>query len=243
MADDAPYDKAIQETAKAVQVVTPVLEKFEGRLSSFLHKILGEALEHLGGAFSDWAQTYRYENAMRLADRVDAIHRQRRLFGKTIAIAPRLAIPLLQGATLESDPALAEMWAGLTANATDPSKRVQARRTFIQLLGSLEPLDALVLMEVERHELAYPDRKSHNSFGKNSEVAWRSQWPNPSSIAAALGADTHDVALGLENLERLGLAVDDIQAGVTPVPLSHPEATIKMSVTGKALLAACRTTP
>ena len=49
MAKKAPYEKAIEETAKAVQVAVPPLEKFAGRLSDFLHNVLGEALEHLGG--------------------------------------------------------------------------------------------------------------------------------------------------------------------------------------------------
>ncbi|MGH6802741.1 MAG: Abi-alpha family protein [Methyloceanibacter sp.] len=161
--------------------------------------------------------------------------------GRTIPIPPRLAIPLLDGATLESDPTLSEMWAGLVANATDPARKVEARRTFTQLLASLEPIDALVLMEIERHGLANPDRKADHDFSTDSEEAWRSQWPNLSSISASLRADPHEVALALENLERLGLAVDDIQAGGTPVPLSHPQATIQLTVTGKALLAACRT--
>jgi hypothetical protein len=158
MDEKAPYEKAVEETAKAVQKAVPVVEKFGDRLGGFFHKVIGEGAEHLGGAFSDWAATFRYKNAIKLADQVDAIHAQRAISGKTIPIPPRLAIPLIERATLEDDELLIEMWAGLIANATDPHSGVHARRSYSQLLSSLEPIDALVLREIQRQDIANPDR-------------------------------------------------------------------------------------
>jgi hypothetical protein len=77
--------------------------------------------------------------------------------------------------------------------------------------------------------------------------AWRSQWSNLDSIASSLGADEHDVKLALENIERLGLAVTylpPVDKGFPfSLPLTHHFAQIELSVTGRALLAACHTGP
>ena len=145
------YEKATEETAKAVQQLVPVVDKNADRLSHFLHTVIGAGAEHLGGAFSDWASVFRHKNALRLMDKVEAIHRERELAGKTVPVSPRLGIPLLQQASLEDDETLGDMWAGLTANATDPSRHVEARRSFITLLSALEPLDALLLLEIEAY--------------------------------------------------------------------------------------------
>jgi hypothetical protein len=113
MSEKAPYEKAIETTAQAVQQLTPVVDKLSERLTGFLHKVIGAGAEELGGAFKDWAATFRYRNALKLADQVEKIHAERKLLGKTIPIPPRLAIPLLESATLEDDETLSEMWAGL----------------------------------------------------------------------------------------------------------------------------------
>ena len=66
------HEKAVEETAKAVQQLVPVVDKNANRLSHFVHTVIGAGAEHLGGAFSDWAAAFRYKNALRLMDKVEA---------------------------------------------------------------------------------------------------------------------------------------------------------------------------
>lgn len=150
------------------------------------------------------------------------------------------------------------MWAGLIANATDPESGVHARRSYSQLLSSLEPIDALVLKEIQRHDIANPDRGpeprlpelryddtglsigDHEVDHDARRQAWRAQWSNLASIVSSLGTDEHDVKLALENIGRLGLAVSHPDEGFPfSLPLTHHFAQIELSATGRVLLAAC----
>lgn len=242
MSKKEPYEKAVEETAKAMQQLTPVIDKQVDRLSGFLHTVIGAGAEHLGGAFKDWAATYRYKNALKLADQVERIHAERKLLGKTVPILPRLAIPLLENAALEDDDILGVMWAGLIANATDPNRNVEARRSFVDLLKALEPLDALVLKEIERQALENSDR-NNPPFNLSDEI-WRKKFSTLQSISTALQKEPMNVALSLENIERLGLAYDFVAPDGTaigvPVPLSHKFAVIDLTNTGRVLLTACK---
>lgn len=240
-----PYEKAAEETAIAVQLVAKVaskgIDKAEA-LGTFLHAVIGAGLAQLGGAFEDWAGTYRYLNALKLADKVEQIHDQRKITGKAIPIPARLGIPLLQRAFLEDDDIIQNMWAGLIANATDPNFHAEPRRNFIEFLSALEPLDALVLREIEQYEIMYPTRQMGTErLSEEDEERMRSQWPNLDRLIIKLGTQVQETALSLENLSRLELAFDrtDTERSGIPVPITHSLATIELTHTGRALLRAC----
>ena len=255
-----PYEKATEEAAKAVQRVAGVADKSldtANSLGAFLKTILGNGLDQLGGAFSDWAHVFRYEQAYKLATRVKSMHQQRGIEGKTIPIAPRLAIPLLQQATLEDDGLILDMWAGLISNATDPNRKTEARRSYCGLLSSLEPLDALALREIFLWKQKHPDREllppGHPDFDfKNPNLA--QNWPNIETLVGILNISEVDGVLALENLGRLGLIIDYLPpagdealiVGDTGfhipgqlVPVSDRRAMLDMSHTGMALMIAC----
>jgi hypothetical protein len=226
-------EHAGDQIAKVIAATAPIIDKNLDRLASFLHKVVGGGLEMLGGAFSDWAGVYRYERASKLADRVDAIHRQRKLQG-TVSIPPRLAIPLFQQATLEDDPTLSEMWAGLLANAMDPERHLEARRSYTTTLSALEPLDARVMLELQHTAQSHPTR--------NFRSGTPGQWHSIDTLTQVLHVDRGTLALSLENLARLGLILDyipdDAHKGVI-VPVTHMYATVDLTNTGRALLSAC----
>lgn len=253
-----PFEKAAEETAKAAQEIAKVAGKsvdVANSIGGFFTTIFGAGFSQLGSAFSDWAATFRYQQALKLADKVKKIHEDRHLEGRTITIPPRLGIPLLQNATLEDDDNILNMWAGLIANATDPGANVQAQRTFGVLLSSFEPLDAIVLLEIERWKREFPERRSLNFSVWNSD-ANREHWPNLRKISASIKVRSEDVALSLENLHRLGLVQDHVifdkdlsddenstssqEALGSPVPITHEYAMIDLTYSGRALLHACK---
>lgn len=169
--------KVAQEIAKTAGKAVDAVRDLAG----FLGKVVGPGLVELGEAFHDWARTFRYANLLRLQDKVNAIHKRRGIEGKTITIPPRLAIPLLNSASLEDNTALQDMWASLIANATDPSKREDVQKIHVDILSALQPIDALVLRFLAKGEC-----HAGKIFDELNDVLPR------------------DVFISLANLDRLG---------------------------------------
>jgi hypothetical protein len=65
----------------------------------------------------------------------------------TQPVEEKLLLPLVQAASLESDPSLADKWAALLANAADPARYSGVQPGFIEVLRQLTPTDAQVLEE------------------------------------------------------------------------------------------------
>lgn len=60
-------------------------------------------------------------------------------------IALKVGIPLIEGASMEEDPTLQEMWSNLLATALTPDAKATISPLFIHILKSLSPDDAKVL--------------------------------------------------------------------------------------------------
>lgn len=94
--------KATQEVAKAAQKGIDASEK----LGSFLAKIFGGPMEELAGIVGDKLRVMRWERQVRLIDRVEEINRSRNISGKEVPVAPKLAIPVIENASLEENDTL-----------------------------------------------------------------------------------------------------------------------------------------
>jgi hypothetical protein len=216
------------------------------KLEDFMRRVFGSSAEHTDGTFSDWTTTFRRQIILTLADKVNEIHRRRGIADQTVPIPPRLAIPLLQKATLEDDETLQDMWAALIANAMDPRCRSGARRTLIDLLASLEPADAQALWSISRDGEANPNR--HALF-YDAALARKAEKPctlvearNLDWVAKSAGMTREVAALSVESLARLGLIGDLMPAellSAIPVPVTHPSATLELTSTGRLLVLMC----
>lgn len=184
--------KAVQEVAKTTGKAIEAAEKVAG----FLNKVLGPAFSEAGGIIHDWARYFRLKNLLRIQDKVEALYEMRKIGGKTIPIAPRYAIPLIQNASQEDDESLQDMWAGLIGNFTDPEKRLNPKKIYIEILSSLEPLDAKVLQffSIQGWKLF------RDVPGGGVTVA---------KLVHHTGATEQEVQLSLQNLARLGCVVDE----------------------------------
>lgn len=227
-----------EETAKAAQEISRATGKgidAAQKLGGFFSKILGNALGELGESLHDWAKLFRYKNLLRIQDRVEEIHSKRKLEGKFIPIPPRSAIPLLESASREDEPALQELWAALIANATDPNIRLDPRKVLIDVLSHLEPLDVKILQFLA---------------GKNWLVFRNVQ--NGGYTVERLSTDlqvpTEETVQSLQNLARLGLVGDEYETKFDELDTSSfglrvtkQETTFRPSPMGHALLKACTT--
>jgi hypothetical protein len=220
------------------------------KLQEFMRRVFGSAASHSEGTFNDWTAAFRYGILLKLADKVNEIHRQRRIEDRTIPISPRLAIPLLQKATLEEDDILQDMWAAFIANAMDPQFQVGSRRTLVDLLASLEPVDAMVLRAISRDAESNPRR--HALF-YDAALAGGADKPhafvearNMRWIARTSGLSLEEAALSVESLARLGLIIDHMPVralSAIPVPATHPGATLELTHTGRLLIGMCSHRP
>jgi hypothetical protein len=144
---DPPGTFISKEEAKAVQtlstfgatVVTEAsnLARYAGRILGTVPEdavslVIGDPLHFVRTAIAGW-----YDQ------RLDRLMRDRNV--EPQPVSPSIAIPLIRAAYDEGRPELQELWAQLIASAMDPTSASRVRRSFIDTLQKLDPLDARVL--------------------------------------------------------------------------------------------------
>jgi hypothetical protein len=134
--------KATQEIAKTTGKFAEIAEKVGG----FVSKVIGGAGNQVGGILEDWTRYYRYKNLLIIADKVEALHAQRNIEGKTTPIPPRVAIPMLESASLEDDEILQTVWARLIANSTDPNFKEALHPGYVEIIKQMSPDEAIILI-------------------------------------------------------------------------------------------------
>jgi Abortive infection alpha len=154
MADDAmPYEKAIEETAKATgKVVDLVHDGFRA-----VSPAVADAYGYLIG---DRITALRQRNLDAVARDTDRILRERKVTDRSAA-AEQIGLPLLEAAAAESRDELRTLWARLLANSIDPRRSGNVRPDYIQLVQKLEPLDARTLGYL------YKNRGTSNNVAKH----------------------------------------------------------------------------
>ncbi|MBO2010873.1 Abi-alpha family protein [Hymenobacter negativus] len=137
-------------------------------------------------------------------------------------VEPKLLVPLVQAAALESDESLSDRWAALLANAADSAQRVAVQPGFVEVLRQLTPADALLL-----HSLYYPPKGS----GLPASQRMLKQFDG-------LGLSYADINLSVDNLIRLHLCVGRTERGGMFYDPDRPSQ-IGATVFGKQFMQAC----
>ena len=130
------------------------------------------------------------------------LERSKQLVGKAMAmlsavgrqpqaVEEKLLVPLVQGASLETDPTLADLWAALLANAADPTHNAQVLPGFTGAMRELTSTDALIL-----NQLYLPNGVLVSGLG-NSLMQ--------KQLVANLGISDDEATLSIENILRLRL--------------------------------------
>jgi hypothetical protein len=136
--------KAIEEVAKASGKAVDAARELGG----FLSKYVGGSLEQAMGIVEDKLKYLRWERQIRLVDRADQFLKERGLSQPSRKVPLQVAIPLIQGGSLEEDDSLQDRWAALLVNAADAASDTEVRRAFISILEDITPLDALLLEKI-----------------------------------------------------------------------------------------------
>jgi hypothetical protein len=144
--------KAVEEVAKASGKAIDAARELGG----FLSKYAGGPLEQAMGVVEDKLKYLRWERQVRLMERANKFLAERGLSLPSRKVSLQIAIPLIQGGSLEENDFLQDRWAALLVNAADASSNIEVRRAFISILEDLTPLDAILLEKIYE-STAVPD--------------------------------------------------------------------------------------
>jgi hypothetical protein len=141
-------DEQAKAVGKLADFGTTVVEE-TGQLARYVGRVVGTVPEDaVGLIIGDPLRFIRTAIASKYDERITKLLRNRGVAPQPVS--PSLAIPLLRAAYDESRPELQELWAQLIAAAMDPERVNRVRRSFIDTVQRLDPLDALILRELYR---------------------------------------------------------------------------------------------
>ena len=148
MSDEKPNEiieiaKAVKETAKTTSDAISIVQNTGG----FLNKVFGDLVENSVGIVADKIKFYRINNFINLSKNTTHMMRQKGFSEDDITkVVPlKVAVPLIENATLEDDAELQKLWAQMLANAMDPKFSIDIKLRHISLLREMEPLDLRIL--------------------------------------------------------------------------------------------------
>lgn len=190
----------VSESAKAAQEIAKATSKgleVAGNLGGWLDRMFGEGIEH--SVKNIWTNKVRERSiagAIHSWERLELLlHKtEERLRKKEITqykfLPAKLALPLLQSATMEEDDDLHSLWAALLATALDPNAD-EVHRKYVSILSDLTSQDATVLIAIWKEwQEVKPD-----AFRATATVSYG---------PGVRGTEIHDEASTI-TLNRLGL--------------------------------------
>ena len=136
--------KAVRAVAEAAGKVVDAAREFGG----FIGKYVGGPLEQGIGIFEDKLWYMRWERQQRLMAKAKQFLAANEMSGPTRRISMKVAIPLLQGASLEEDDELQDRWAKLLVNAADEDSGIDVSRIYITILERITRFEAQVLDKI-----------------------------------------------------------------------------------------------
>lgn len=198
--------KAVQEVAKTTSNAIDATRELGG----FLSKYAGGSIEQAIGIVEDKLKYLRWERQVRLIERANLFLNERGLKQPSRQVPLNIAIPILQGASLEDNDELQDKWAALLTNAADASTDIEARRAFISILENLALIDAKILEKIYS-----PNLKPESDSGDPLDIwtAWlpdhvRTEKPEEVNIRLPV-----NIEVSLGNIARLGLITSAMAFG------------------------------
>ncbi|MCS6626264.1 hypothetical protein N0B44_25420 [Roseibacterium beibuensis] len=137
MSDEA---KAVEALAKLGERSLETADKAGG----WATRVFGEGFQQLGGTWADSMAGYRFRNRVRVLQKTQAAIEKAGLTDDIRTLSDRLALPLLEAISDESDETLQDVWAAYIRNAVDPTKS-NGDRLLIDVIRRLEPRDWPIL--------------------------------------------------------------------------------------------------
>lgn len=219
--------KAIQEVAKATAKAIDAARE----AGAFISKYVSGSLEQGMGIFEDKLKYLRWERSVRYMQRANELLKQTGLDAPTRVVPLNIAIPLMQGASLEEDDQMQDRWAALLVNAANASYQGEIRRSYASILEQLTSMDAQILDAI----YVLPFDACQHAGVITAGLPISARIPEEDEKEELLPAE--DVILSLSNLTRLGC----IRSGMTWGG-GESYSRVNPTIAGKAFVQACRVT-
>jgi CheY-like chemotaxis protein len=127
-----------------------LVREFDG----FLKRLFGPAADEIGALLRDIAVFYRYKNRLRLGDKIEALHLQRRLEGKRGRDKAPRRPPFFDIAVRQAGEDVRARPSDLVANAASPALDLSVRRSEVRILVvEDEQVVAMDLADTVEHEV------------------------------------------------------------------------------------------
>ncbi|EIE01042.1 Abi-alpha family protein [Leptospira licerasiae] len=191
-------EEVAKAAAEASKFGTKALETTE-KLLGFLSRVFAEPLEQVSGILGDRLKFLRWRRQVRIVDEVNALLKQRGIFDLR-PLPVNLALTILENASMEENDEIQDIWNKLLANAMDPNFKNEIRTAYIDIIKSLSPLDARVLLAVFRNVNSFLPQQPLEFIGVTRK-----------GIQAQLQIGQEEALLSIQNLFRvqcLALATD-----------------------------------
>lgn len=133
--------KAVQEVAKTTKSAIEAGEKFGG----FVSRIIGEPIDAAVGIVTDKLKYARWERQQRLTERAKQFIEEKGIKDNLRIVPPKIALPIVENASLEENDELQDLWARFIASAVDPNFDGTLRSAFIDIIKQLEVNDVHIL--------------------------------------------------------------------------------------------------
>ncbi len=194
--------KAVQEVAKATRTGIEATRQLGGYVS----RIINEPVDAVVGILGDRLKFMRAERQLRLADRWLEILKERKIQGALRVVPPKLALPIIENASLEEDDELQDLWANLLASAVDPNYNGQIRSAFIDIIRQVEVIEVHIL------DFMFKEARSEDDKDKDAFTYYlRNNLVSPNRIVEALGISMEACETSIDNLLRLRCVSSNVE--------------------------------
>jgi len=194
--------EAVKETAKAAQEIAKTTGKAidaSQKFGGFVSRYISGPLEQGMGIFDDKLKYMRWERQMRLMEKASEYMASLGIEAPTKPIPLKLAIPLLEAASLEDDDYLQDLWTKLLVNSSIEGSPIDLNRSYIDILERLSHLEANILSVI--YGLPEDELKNKSILTGNLpdsvEIKDENNKEEPKQ-------PSKEVTLALANLARLG---------------------------------------
>lgn len=198
-------EKNYSETVKTINKGFDLAEK----TGNFIAPLIKGTLEQGIGIFNDKLCYVRWKRLNRFIEQANRKMEQLGIDEIQNPIPLKFFIPLLQGATLEENDELQDIWVRLLLKSIS-DERVELKRVYIDILERLSPLEAKILnviyslpFEPNRHNRLLTYKLPNDVEIVNQELK---EYENKS-------LDNDEIELALANLSRTGCIATDRTAG------------------------------
>lgn len=234
MTETEEIAKAIQESAKLGQKGLETAEKLAG----FFAKVFKSPLEEISGMVTDKLRFVRWKRLIAMSDEVDQILKEKGI-SEIRAVPPKLALPILEDASLEEDPGIQYLWNHLLANAMNPEFNSDIRYGFIDMIkgitakeaqllnnfytalqreNKLRPLSKLYDYSITKEQLIKILSISPDDYAVSANNLMRMQLVGPAVIKGALAINNNEPLTAYKGVDSLTM---------TPLGILFVEACIK----------------